>query len=202
MRRVVNASTQRALSERCMERCRWRRHWIRRSSARSAQAATTVPAREHGHIRSRRERSPVSNSCMQHGRRALRPRTPCRSGIRALRESADVARNLYRIAYSCRAPLHQPYPVTRRLQSSTAIQPSTLYSSTALYSIQPLQHPSDSTRTQRTDTFLSKSGKKSPLPYDWESDWVEKNMELQQLVDTPSRCAGWRCHGAAKVEAL
>ena len=69
-------------------------------------------------------------------------RTPCRSGRRALRESADVARNLYRIAYSCRAPLHQPYPVTRRLQSSTAIQPSTLYSSTALYSIQPLQHPS------------------------------------------------------------
>ena len=70
-------------------------------------------------------------------------RTPCRSGRRALRESADVARNLYRIAYSCRAPLHQPYPVTRRLQSSTAIQPSTLYSSTALYSIQPLQHPSE-----------------------------------------------------------
>ena len=39
-------------------------------------------------------------------------------------------------------PLHQPYTVTRGLKSSTAIQPSTVYSSTALYSIQPLQHPS------------------------------------------------------------
>jgi hypothetical protein len=40
-------------------------------------------------------------------------------------------------------PLHQPYPVTRGLKSSTAIQPSTVNSSTALYSIQPLHHPSD-----------------------------------------------------------
>ena len=39
-------------------------------------------------------------------------------------------------------PLHQPYVVPRGLQSSTAIQPSTVYSYTALYSIQPLQHPS------------------------------------------------------------
>jgi hypothetical protein len=39
-------------------------------------------------------------------------------------------------------PLHQPYPVTRGLKSSPAIQPSTVYSSTALYSIQPLHHPS------------------------------------------------------------
>eukprot|EP00966_Prymnesium_polylepis_P160285 3705699-Prymnesium_polylepis.1 len=43
-----------------------------------------------------------------------------------------------------RTPLHQPYPVTRGLKSSTAIPPSTVYSSTALYSIQvqPLHHPS------------------------------------------------------------
>eukprot|EP00966_Prymnesium_polylepis_P227200 5257426-Prymnesium_polylepis.1 len=42
-------------------------------------------------------------------------RTPCHSGRRALRESADDSPNLYRIAYSCTTPLHQPQPVTRGL---------------------------------------------------------------------------------------
>ena len=137
MRRAVNASTQRALSEHCMERCRWRRHWIRRSSARSAQAATTVPAREHAHIESRRERSQTRAWL-----RALRPDAVPLCGRHALREWGERRRrpNLYRIAYSCRTPLHHTRPVTRRLQSSTALQYTALQLS-IVYNL--CIHPSD-----------------------------------------------------------
>jgi hypothetical protein len=119
-----------------MERYRWRRYWIRRSSARSAQAATTVPAREHAHIGSRRERSQT-----RAWSRALRPDAVPFSQTR-IAGGRRRSPNLYRIVYSCRTPLHHTHTVPRRLQSSTAIQPSTVYSYSALYSIQPLHHPS------------------------------------------------------------
>eukprot|EP00966_Prymnesium_polylepis_P140231 3239196-Prymnesium_polylepis.1 len=38
--------------------------------------------------------------------------------------------------------IHQPHPVARGLQCSTALQSSTVYSYSALYNIQPLHHPS------------------------------------------------------------
>ena len=43
------------------------------------------------------------------------------------------------------APLHRPHIVTRgckALQLYSAVEPLQLYSSTSLYSLQPLQHPS------------------------------------------------------------